>query len=134
MYPSGTRAVRGGAVRWLVSLFVRSPLNRRSSTPDLVTVWMAVAKSGVPQPEATLETRQRLPSDCSQHPFYWPDETQDSEPWDRVSLPNGTEQPDHTRPRSVTRPITWHHTSTLPRIRVRASRGTDPEPDLEHPL
>jgi hypothetical protein len=38
------------------------PLDRPAFTPDLVTVWMAVAKSGVPQPEAALEPRERLAS------------------------------------------------------------------------
>jgi hypothetical protein len=42
---------------------VRSLSNRAASTPDLVTVWMAVAKSGVPQREAALEART-LPANC----------------------------------------------------------------------
>jgi len=40
-------------------LFVRSPTDRRASTPDPVTVWMAVAGSGVTQPEAALELGER---------------------------------------------------------------------------
>ena len=35
-------------------------LNRRAPTPDPVTVWMAVAGSGVTQPEAALESRELL--------------------------------------------------------------------------
>jgi hypothetical protein len=38
--------------------------NRAASTPDLATAWMAVAKSGVPQPEAALKARLRLATSC----------------------------------------------------------------------
>ena len=39
-------------------------LNRRASTPDSVTVWTAVAGSGVTQPEAAREARKLLAASC----------------------------------------------------------------------
>jgi len=45
--------------------FVRFLSHRTASTPDLMTAWTGVVKSGVPEPEAALESPM-LPADlCS---------------------------------------------------------------------
>jgi hypothetical protein len=46
----------------VIFLIVRCPSNRTPSTPDLVTAWTGVARSGVPQREAALEALV-LPAD-----------------------------------------------------------------------